>query len=249
MDYNLLLSMYNALLIENKNLKEKNDELKRKLELKNVSKTPISEPEEINFSVPELFPNSKVTKNSRSNEKINLFMSLFHGREDVFAKRWHSPTTNKSGYQPKCQNEWDMILCNKKKYKCNVCPNRKLLLLTEKDIESHLIGKDPLGRDVIGIYPLLQDENCYFLAVDFDEADYQKDIMAFRSACAEKGVFISVERSRSGNGAHAWIFFEESISAHTSKIYVQTANWAYLLKTMRNQTINHGKTKNLMRNY
>ena len=122
MEYNLLLSAYNELLIENKKLKEENDELKRKFGLANTEEPTIFESDEVKSPVVELFPMAKINKSSET-EKINLFMSLFRGREDVFARRWYSPTSNKSGYQPVCQNEWDKDLCDKRKYKCNVCPN------------------------------------------------------------------------------------------------------------------------------
>ena len=125
MDYNVLLAAYNELLIENKKLKEENEELKQKLGFQNTIESLVSELDKTDLPVLELLSAAKINKNSKSNEKINLFMSLFRGRDDVFAKRWYSPTSKKSGYQPVCQNEWDMILCDKKKYKCNACPNRK----------------------------------------------------------------------------------------------------------------------------
>lgn len=96
-----------------------------------------------------------ISKFSSPQKKIALFKSLFCGREDVFARCWYSKTTEKSGYQPVCANEWNELLCDKRKYKCNSCPNRKLLPLSDKDIFNHLAGKDLYGRDVIGVYPML----------------------------------------------------------------------------------------------
>lgn len=87
-----------------------------------------------------------INKYSSSKDKIALFRSLFRGREDVFARRWYSKTTDKSGYQPVCTNEWTHGICDKKKYKCSVCPNRELLPLSDKDIFDHLSGKDEYGR-------------------------------------------------------------------------------------------------------
>lgn len=159
------------------------------------------------------FPDSQVTMQSTPSEKIRLFRDFFRGREDVFARRWYSTTTPKSGYQSVCSNEWENGLCDKRKYKCSECPNRKLLPLTDKDIFKHLAGKDAYARDVIGIYPMLAGETCYFLCADFDEEKYETDVTAFLEICSEYGVPIAVERSRSGNGAHAWIFFSEPISA------------------------------------
>ncbi len=96
-------------------------------------------------------------------EKVELFRSLFIGREDVFAKRWYSPTSGKSGYQPVCEREWNNKFCDKKKYKCTECPNRKFAILSNNDIYNHLEGKDLLGRDVIGIYAIKEDNTCHFL--------------------------------------------------------------------------------------
>lgn len=122
-----------------------------------------------------------------------------------------------SGYQPVCENEWDMALCDKKKYKCSTCPNRKLAALTDKDIYEHLSGKDLYSRDVVGIYPMLDDETCYFLCADFDEENFKKDVSVFRKICEENNIPVSVEISRSGNGAHAWIFFSEPVPAVTAR--------------------------------
>lgn len=96
-------------------------------------------------------------------EKVALFQSLFQGREDVFARRWYSSTTQKSGYQPVCNREWVREFCDKRKYKCADCPNRQFAPLTYNDIFNHLAGKDTLGRDVIGLYPIRKDNTCCFL--------------------------------------------------------------------------------------
>lgn len=150
-------------------------------------------------------------------EKVSLFSSLFKGREDVFAKRWYSKANGKSGYQPVCLNEWNRQLCNKKKYKCAQCPNRQFKGLEYDDIYKHLEGKDTEGCDVIGIYVVLMDNHCNFLCVDFDdkqcEHGYQNDVLAFVDVSNTWEVPCSIERSRSGNGAHVWIFFEESLAA------------------------------------
>jgi len=142
---------------------------------------------------------------------IQIFKELFKGRTDVYAKRYHNQKTNKSGYVLVCSNEWKNGICDKKKYKCHGCPHKKFIPLTEKIIEDHLHGRDPLGRDVIGIYPILPDETCYFLVVDFDKGNWQKDVASFRQTCFEKNIPVYIERSRSGQGAHAWFFFNEKI--------------------------------------
>lgn len=87
-------------------------------------------------------------------EKVDLFRNLFQGREDVFARRWFSPTTGKSGYQPVCSREWNREFCDKKKFKCTECPNRVFQPLGYDDIYRHLEGKDPNGRDVVGVYAI-----------------------------------------------------------------------------------------------
>lgn len=126
-----------------------------------------------------------VCKYSSPADKITLFRSLFLGREDVFARRWYSKTTEKSGYQPVCRNEWDNALCDKKKYKCSTCPNRTLLPLTDKDIYRHLSGNDLYGRDVVGIYPMLHDETVHFCCIDFDDDGFEVAAKAFYASCAK----------------------------------------------------------------
>lgn len=200
-NYDDLYRKYRQLLIVNQKLKSENDRLRRQLAESNKQS-----------DAPSL-ANARINKFSSSDEKIALFRSLFCGREDVFAHRWYSTTTGKSGYQPVCGNEWVQALCDKRKYKCSICPNRKLMPLTDQDIFKHLSGKDVYGRDVIGIYPMLRDETCRFLCADFDEESYQEDVTAFRQICNEYHVPVCIERSRSGNGAHAWIFFEAPVQA------------------------------------
>lgn len=154
-------------------------------------------------------------------EKVALFRGLFRGREDVFARRWYSGTSGKSGYQPVCLNEWNRQLCDKRKYKCTECPNRQFKELSYEDVYKHLEGKDINGCDVIGIYAILSDNKCNFLCVDFDdkscEHGYQKDVLSYTSVCKEWKIPCAVEHSRSGNGAHVWIFFETSLEASKAR--------------------------------
>ncbi len=146
--------------------------------------------------------------------KVALFRSLFRGRDDVYAHRFESRRTGKSGYQPACANEWARGLCAKPKVKCLECPQRRFLPLTDDVVRRHLLGQGGSGRDfVMGIYPMLQDESVFFLAVDFDKAHWQDDVAAVLDTCRRMDLSASLERSRSGNGAHLWFFFEEAVSA------------------------------------
>ena len=162
-------------------------------------------------------------KTLSNEEKIKIFMEVFRGRQDIYAKRWESNKTGKSGYSPVCKNEFSTYKCDKTRIKCSECPYRELLPLTEDVVLMHLKGKI-----TIGIYPLLQGDLCNFLAIDFDKKTYQKDVRAFWDMCDEFMIPVYVERSRSGNGAHVWIFFEESMPARI----VRKLGHILLTKTM-----------------
>ena len=141
-------------------------------------------------------------------EKIDLLWSLFRGREDVYALRWESKT-GKSGYSPACANEWNRPLCQKP---CSKCQNAKCHPISDEAIRDHVLGKQ-----TVGIYPLLPDETCWFLAADFDKEGWQEDVRAFLNTCRDFGLTAAVERSRSGRGGHVWIFFEEPIAGGTAR--------------------------------
>lgn len=144
-------------------------------------------------------------------EKVALFRRLFRGRTDAYPVRWKS-SQDRSGYSPACANEWKPGLCNKGKTKCSDCSNRQLLPLTNQVIYDHLAG-----RKTIGVYPLLDDNSCYFLAADFDKSDWQEDARAFIQSCRELDIPAALEISRSGNGAHVWIFFAGPIPAREAR--------------------------------
>ena len=145
-------------------------------------------------------------------QKVALFRRLFRGRTDVFPIRWEGKSSGKSGYAPACANEWLAGVCEKPRIKCADCRNRELIPLSDPVLFDHLVGKR-----TIGVYPLLADDTCNFLAVDFDEAEWRDDALAFRQSCDELGVPVALEISRSGNGAHIWIFFSGRVSARDAR--------------------------------
>ena len=149
-----------------------------------------------------------VTSRSPARDKIALFRSLFRGREDVYPKRWENAAAGRSGYAPVCANEWAPRICGKPRVKCGACPNQAFEEVTDEAIDGHL-----RGRHTIGVYPMLADDTCRFLAVDFDKASWRRDAGAFLEACRSKDMPAALERSRSGNGAHVWIFFAEPVPA------------------------------------
>ena len=141
-------------------------------------------------------PFAPINANSTAQEKIALFLSLFRGRESLYARRYYNLKTGKSGYVPACQNEWKPGVCDKRAQKCPDCPNRAFMPLTANVIRAHLWGKDEFCRDVVGIYPMLEDDRTWLLAVDFDEEFWREDVAAFRETCLAFGIMPAMERSR-----------------------------------------------------
>ena len=151
-------------------------------------------------------------------EKVNIFRQLFRGREDVFPKRWDNQRTGRSGYSPACSNEWIRGICEKPKIKCSECPNQAFINVSDDVVRQHLTGKNAHNNEsTIGVYPLLADERCWFLAADFDKENWQTDISAFVKTCKAKTVPTYVERSRSGNGGHVWVFFSMPVLASDAR--------------------------------
>ena len=197
-------------------LERENSELKRILGLTDgaVSNNEALQPDELptgTESQGKETVNCSFDKYRPPEEKIALFRSLFRGREDVYAARWQSVTTGKSGYSPACANEWKTGLCIKPKGSCSNCAHRELLHLTDTVIDRHLRGNDKYGRDVVGVFPILPGDTCFFLAFDFDDEGWRENVSAVRKACGEWDIPCTVERSRSGDGAHLWIFFEDAV--------------------------------------
>lgn len=147
-----------------------------------------------------------------TNEKISLFRRLFQGRADIFPVRWESKTSGKSGYSPACANEWRAGICHKPRIKCADCNQRLLEPLTDAVIYDHLAGEH-----TVGVYPLLADDTCHFLAVDFDEQEWRDDAKSFMRSCRQLGIPAALEVSRSGSGAHAWIFFSYRVPAREAR--------------------------------
>ena len=171
----------------------------------------------------------KENKAISNEEKVKIFMELFKGRTDVYSKRYTSKKTGKAGYSPVCKNEFSKYKCDKPRVKCSECLYRELMPLTEDVILKHL-----KGEITIGIYPLLPGDLCNFLAIDFDKKTFEEDVVQFWDICDEVNIPVYVERSRSGNGAHIWIFFEESIPARIAR---KMGN-ILLSKTMEKTSLN-----------
>ncbi|MFT3821854.1 MAG: DEAD/DEAH box helicase family protein [Rubrivivax sp.] len=146
-----------------------------------------------------------------TDDKVALFRRLFHGRTDVYPVRWESKA-GKAGYSPACANEWRAGVCEKPRIKCADCSHRLLVPLTDQTLYGHLAG-----RHTVGVYPLLEDDSCHFLAVDFDDAEWRSDARAFMQSCHDLGVPAALEVSRSGEGAHAWVFFSSRVTARDAR--------------------------------
>lgn len=146
-------------------------------------------------------------------DKVKLFRSLFRGRPNIFPTRFVSKKTGKPGYAPACSNKWEPGLCVLRTGgKCSGCANQAFIPVGDQVVIDHL-----QGRHVMGVYPLLEDESCWFLAADFDKSPWKEDVAAFAETCRSVGVSVAIERSRSGNGAHAWFFFTAPVHANIAR--------------------------------
>ena len=157
-------------------------------------------------------PRIGLTHQAAAHEKIALFRSLFRGRTDVYPVRWENQKADRAGYSPACANEWVRGVCGKPRVKCGDCPQQAFLAVTDSMLERHLRG------DIIaGVYPLLSNHTCYFVAADFDGEGWAADSNAFLEACRTYQVPAARERSRSGAGAHVWIFFQQPLEASRAR--------------------------------
>lgn len=147
-----------------------------------------------------------------TDEKILLFKALFKGRTDIYATRWEN-AKGKSGYSVACKNEWKRGVCNKPRIKCNECLSREYKQFNENIIYGHLTGKQ-----VVGLYPLLVDNTCHLLAIDFDKSDWREAVRAVSKSCKLYNIPYAIEVSRSGYGAHLWIFFVQPVQAKNARL-------------------------------
>ena len=193
-------------LEESARLREENSRLRRLLAEHGIPIPTAASNNEAPSPAGELLGERTVP--DKAAQRLALFRSLFRGREDVYAVRWEKPD-GRAGYAPKADRDWKAYLGARESDRRKVDrQTRKLRPLTDDVVRGHLMGKQ-----TIGIYPLLLDETCWFLAVDFDKKTWQQDAAAFLETCREFGVPAALERSRSGRGGHVWIFFGSAVSA------------------------------------
>ena len=163
----------------------------------------------------------------------DFFMMFCRGRKDVYDLRYTNPKTGKNGYYSQCFNRWDRGCHIQKKdgVRCKDCELRAYKPVTLPLIKAHMNGTDPNGNDVVAIYPMLENNLCQLLVFDFDnhakgaeQEDYaniddgwKEEINALRRICKNLDVDAVVERSRSGRGAHLWIFFKEMVPARLAR--------------------------------
>ncbi|MBI3679348.1 MAG: DEAD/DEAH box helicase family protein [Acidobacteria bacterium] len=195
---------------ENIRLREENARLRRLLAVHSI---PIPQLASEHPPPPKAVETpSPVDKVERARTRIALFRSLFRGRDDVYARRWEN-ADGRSGYVPAALKDWKAIKKSRPEERKKVDQKtRKFLPVTDAVIENHLLGKE-----TVGVYPLLPDETCWFLAADFDKKTWAYDSQAFLETCRELSVPAALERSRSGKGGHIWIFFDRALPAITAR--------------------------------
>lgn len=228
-------------------LKYENKLLKDKLKKENIPYDEVNPFEETIDHLEEYDPDQGERINHPSfitEAMAKRFFSMFWGREDVYARRGKN-----GGYFPQCDNRWNDRLCPKQrgeKMFCDECENTKWTRLDVKKIIAHLLGYKEDGSDVVGVYPLLSNGTCRFIVFDFDnhekgaeatdfantDHEWHKEVDALRKMCEINGIKPLVERSRSGKGAHVWIFFKKAIPATMAR------NFGFLLLDKGSASIN-----------
>lgn len=223
-DLDSLRKLVRSLQDENRRLKELLDKADIAYESENVFDEKIESIEEYDSDQGGRIQNKYITE-----ELANKYFAMFWGRMDVYAKRG-----TKGGYFPQCDHRWNDRICPKQrgeKINCEACENRKWTELKPKKIIEHLLGYREDGADVLGVYPLFPDGTCRFIVFDFDNHEkgaektdfantndeWHEEVDALRLICERNGILPLVERSRSGRGAHVWIFFKKPISASLAR--------------------------------
>ncbi|MFN7973873.1 MAG: DEAD/DEAH box helicase family protein [Acidobacteriota bacterium] len=190
-------------------IEERERHARQRVEALKAEIAEVGEPPSVRVQLPPAAPSAVPTTPS---EKVALFRALFRGREEIYPRLWTNPKTGRSGYAPACFNEWVRGICDKPRVRCGECPNQRFIPVADQVILDHLKGKH-----VVGVYPLLMNETCWFLAADFDGDAWRADIAAFARTCRDVGLPVSIERSRSGDGAHAWFFFSAPVAASEAR--------------------------------
>lgn len=229
-----------------RSLQEENRKLKAQLEKANIAYEPENPFEEKIENAEEYDPDQggRILSRYITEDLVNRYFAMFWGRTDVYAKRGA-----KGGYFPQCNNRWNNQVCPKQrgeKASCEACEHKSWTKLEPKKIIEHLCGYREDGADVLGIYPLLPDGTCRFLVFDFDnhekgaektdfanvDDEWHEEVDALRVICESNGITPLVERSRSGKGAHVWIFFKKPVPASLAR------NFGFLLLDRGSSLIN-----------
>lgn len=214
-----------------RSLQDENRKLKAQLKKADIAYESENQFEEKIENAEEYDPDQggRILSKYITEDLVNKYFAMFWGRTDVYAKRGA-----KGGYFPQCNNRWNNQVCPKQrgeKISCEACEHRSWTKLEPKKIVEHLCGYREDGADVLGIYPLLPDGTCRFLVFDFDnhekgaektdfanvDDEWHEEVDALRIICESNGITPLVERSRSGKGAHVWIFFKKPVSASLAR--------------------------------
>lgn len=249
--YNLetLRNLVRALFKENKRLKEQLDKANIPYQNDDVFEDKLEDDSEY-----DLDQGARINDKYITEELARQFYKMFWGRTDVFAKRGKN-----GGYYPQCDNRWNSICPKQKgeKINCGLCEYKVWTKVTPNIVKSHLLGYKENGTDVMGVYPLLPDGTCRFIVFDFDNhekgaeatdfanigKEWHKEVDALRLVCKQNGIKPLVERSRSGKGAHVWLFFKKPISA------VLARNFGFALLDKGMEKINFSSFKYYDRMY
>ena len=218
-----------------RNLEKENESLKKLLKQANISfeETDIFQEDIVNDEY-DLDQADRIIEREINEDLVRRFFGMFYGRLDVFAKR-----SKNGSYYTQCDNRWN-IVCpkqNDSRFPCDKCEHRKWTRIDGNKLIKHLKGTKDDGTDVIGIYPLHEDGTCRLIVFDFDNHEkgneendfanknhkWKTEVDALRKICLLNGITPLVERSRSGKGAHLWIFFAQPIQATLAR------NFAFLL--------------------